>query len=144
MDITEIKALLPKQPQRQDSTLDQVSDLLELAHHLGMYDAADLIMRRQGYMGVKGNTGSNGTHGDTGVRGDFGRRTHVPYTAAGIPDPTPRWPHSAKRLLMDDVKLLMDDVNKTKRVQEMIAIGSGKKSAWTSIWESIKKNTRDL
>ncbi len=32
-----------EKPQRQDSTLDQMRDLLAVANKLGMYDAVDLI-----------------------------------------------------------------------------------------------------
>lgn len=34
---------LPKLPQRQDSTADQLVDLIMVANKLGMYDAADVI-----------------------------------------------------------------------------------------------------
>jgi hypothetical protein len=33
----------PQQPQRQDSTDDQLRDLRVIANRLGMYDAADVI-----------------------------------------------------------------------------------------------------
>ncbi|MEA8593049.1 hypothetical protein PZT57_30850 [Pseudomonas aeruginosa] len=34
---------IPQQPQRQDSTNDQLRDLRAFANRLGLYDAADLI-----------------------------------------------------------------------------------------------------
>lgn len=34
---------LQKLPQRQDSTIDQLRDLLPIANRLGMYDAADYM-----------------------------------------------------------------------------------------------------
>ena len=45
MDKSEILQALPSQPQRQDSLLDQLRDLYDVANRLGMYDAADLIRR---------------------------------------------------------------------------------------------------
>lgn len=36
-------AKLAKQPQRQDSALEQLADLHAFANKLGLYDAADLI-----------------------------------------------------------------------------------------------------
>jgi hypothetical protein len=36
-------AKLTQQPQRQDSTNDQLRDLRDFANKLGLYDAADLI-----------------------------------------------------------------------------------------------------
>jgi len=36
-------AKIERQPQRQDSTVDQLRDLRNFANKLGMYDAADLI-----------------------------------------------------------------------------------------------------
>lgn len=41
-----LQALLtkvPQQPQRQDSTLDQLKDLRAVANRFGMYDAADVL-----------------------------------------------------------------------------------------------------
>jgi len=35
--------LIPQQPQRQDSTQDQLADLHAFANRLGFYDAADAI-----------------------------------------------------------------------------------------------------
>lgn len=40
-----ILAGLKQQPQRQDSTNDQLRDLAVFADRLGMYDAADLVRR---------------------------------------------------------------------------------------------------
>jgi len=37
---------IPDKPQRQDSTQEQLSDLLAVANKLGMYDAADTIKRQ--------------------------------------------------------------------------------------------------
>lgn len=34
---------IPKLPQRQDSTTDQLLDLIGVANQLGLYDAADFI-----------------------------------------------------------------------------------------------------
>ncbi len=34
---------IPNQPQRQDSTVDQLNDLLSVAVKLGMYDAYDVV-----------------------------------------------------------------------------------------------------
>ena len=36
---------IPKQPQRQDSTQEQLNDLRLVAIHLGMYDALDHLQR---------------------------------------------------------------------------------------------------
>ena len=36
-------AALPQQPQRQDSTNDQLRDLITVANRTGMYDAADCL-----------------------------------------------------------------------------------------------------
>jgi hypothetical protein len=41
--LKDLVALVPQQPQRQDSTNDQLRDLRVMANRLGMYDAADLI-----------------------------------------------------------------------------------------------------
>ena len=41
-----LRALLkqiPQQPQRQDSTMDQLEDLVAVANQCGMYDAADWL-----------------------------------------------------------------------------------------------------
>jgi len=35
---------IPKLPQRQDSLVDQLSDLIAVANRLGLYDAADYII----------------------------------------------------------------------------------------------------
>jgi hypothetical protein len=41
---TELKKIDPKNcPQRQDSTSDQLVDLIEVAHRFGFYDAADYL-----------------------------------------------------------------------------------------------------
>ncbi len=37
---------IPQLPQRQDSTSDQLEDLVKVAERLGMYDAADYIRNR--------------------------------------------------------------------------------------------------
>lgn len=39
----EILKQIPKLPQRQDATFDQLQDLMAVANRLGMYDAADII-----------------------------------------------------------------------------------------------------
>ena len=39
----EVSKRLPKMPQRQDSTTDQLRDLIGVANQLGLYDAADFI-----------------------------------------------------------------------------------------------------
>lgn len=39
---------IPQQPQRQDSTQAQLSDLYAFAVRLGLYDAADAIRAMQG------------------------------------------------------------------------------------------------
>lgn len=36
-------ATIPQQPQRQDSTTDQLADLVAFANKLGLYDAADYL-----------------------------------------------------------------------------------------------------
>lgn len=36
-------SMVPQLPQRQDSTSDQLEDMVLVAHKLGMYDAADVI-----------------------------------------------------------------------------------------------------
>ena len=41
--IEEVLRHTPSLPQRQDSVSDQLSDLIMVANHLGMYDAADTI-----------------------------------------------------------------------------------------------------
>ncbi len=38
-----VLAAIPQQPQRQDSTNDQLRDLRDFANKLGLYDAADLL-----------------------------------------------------------------------------------------------------
>lgn len=43
MTIREILCMLPQITQRQDSTIDQLSDLILIANKIGMYDAADTI-----------------------------------------------------------------------------------------------------
>lgn len=42
IDLSDVSA----HTQRQDSLLDQLSDLLKVANHLGMYDAADWLRRQ--------------------------------------------------------------------------------------------------
>lgn len=44
--ITGILTRVDRRPQRQDSLNDQLSDLVQVANHLGMYDAADFITRQ--------------------------------------------------------------------------------------------------
>ena len=39
----EILAIIPSQPQRQNSSAEQLRDLVSVANRLGMYDAADVI-----------------------------------------------------------------------------------------------------
>ena len=39
----EVSKNLPKMQQRQDSTTDQLIDLVGVANRLGLYDAADFI-----------------------------------------------------------------------------------------------------
>lgn len=46
--IKNIVAQLASLPQRQDSTRAQLLDLVLVANHLGMYDAADFITSRIG------------------------------------------------------------------------------------------------
>lgn len=41
--LQEVLKQTPRQPQRQDSTNDQLRDLRDFANKLGMYDAADVI-----------------------------------------------------------------------------------------------------
>ena len=36
---------IPSLPQRQDSTADQLADLISVANRLGMYDAADVVQQ---------------------------------------------------------------------------------------------------
>jgi hypothetical protein len=43
--ISEYAALIPKFPQRQDSTLDQLRDLAWVANRIGMHDAGDHLRR---------------------------------------------------------------------------------------------------
>ncbi len=43
MEFDEILKLIPKQPQDQRSTIDQLLVLLGFANRLGLYDAADSI-----------------------------------------------------------------------------------------------------
>lgn len=43
--MTDLSDISPR-TQRQDSLLDQLSDLLKVANHLGMYDAADWLRRQ--------------------------------------------------------------------------------------------------
>ncbi len=38
-------SMVPQLPQRQDSTSDQLEDMVMVAHKLGMYDAADVIRK---------------------------------------------------------------------------------------------------
>lgn len=38
---------IPSLIQRQDSTWDQLKDLIQVAEQLGMYDAADVIKKTQ-------------------------------------------------------------------------------------------------
>lgn len=42
-NLKQVLVNLPRQPQRQDSTSDQLRDLRAFANKLGMYDAADVI-----------------------------------------------------------------------------------------------------
>ena len=42
-DFKAVLSAMPKQPQRQDATNDQLRDLKMVANKLGMYDAADVI-----------------------------------------------------------------------------------------------------
>jgi hypothetical protein len=42
----EIRDQIPSLPQRQDSTTDQLRDLMAVANKLGMYDACDWIRDR--------------------------------------------------------------------------------------------------
>lgn len=46
MDITKILRDITQQPQRQDSTEDQLRSLIAVANRLGCYDAADAIAQR--------------------------------------------------------------------------------------------------
>ena len=41
--LNDLLASLPAIPQRQDSTKDQLADLIMVANRLGMYDAADAL-----------------------------------------------------------------------------------------------------
>jgi hypothetical protein len=41
----EVRCIVPQRPQRQDALNDQLSDLVWVAHRLGMYDAADFIVK---------------------------------------------------------------------------------------------------
>lgn len=43
MNLEELLRAIPQKPQRQDSTNDQLRDLMFVANRLGMYDAADII-----------------------------------------------------------------------------------------------------
>ena len=43
MSLSDVLAALPQQPQRQDSTNDQLRDLITVANRTGMYDAADCL-----------------------------------------------------------------------------------------------------
>lgn len=43
--LDEVIRELPRLPQRQDATNDQLRDLWRVANQLGMYDAADAIRR---------------------------------------------------------------------------------------------------
>ena len=40
-----LKASFEAKPQAQDSTTDQLQRLVDVAHHEGLYDAADFILR---------------------------------------------------------------------------------------------------
>lgn len=40
----DLLAKIPQEPQRQDSTKEQLQDLVQVAQKLGMYDAADYIL----------------------------------------------------------------------------------------------------
>lgn len=40
----DLLAHIPQEPQRQDSTTDQLRDLIQVAQKLGMHDAADYIL----------------------------------------------------------------------------------------------------
>jgi len=40
----DLLAYIPQEPQRQDSTLNQLQDLIQVAQKLGMHDAADYIL----------------------------------------------------------------------------------------------------
>lgn len=42
-NLKDLLAAIPQQPQRQDSTNDQLRDLVAFANRLGLYDAADSI-----------------------------------------------------------------------------------------------------
>lgn len=41
--LKEILKSIPQQPQRQDSTKDQLAELIAFANRLGLYDAADFL-----------------------------------------------------------------------------------------------------
>lgn len=42
-DLKSVLSKLPKLPQRQDGSKDQLRDLIPFANKLGMYDAADVL-----------------------------------------------------------------------------------------------------
>lgn len=42
-NLEELLKTIPQQPQRQDSSSDQLAELLLFANRLGLYDAADVI-----------------------------------------------------------------------------------------------------
>lgn len=46
LSIPNLLQSVPKLPQRQDSTTDQLRDLYVIANHFGLYDAADVIAKR--------------------------------------------------------------------------------------------------
>ena len=52
MELTDLLEHIPQLPQRQDSTAEQIEDLLRVAQRIGCYDAAD-ILKTIASMGVE-------------------------------------------------------------------------------------------